>query len=135
MYELRYGRRVKYIEADQGSEFNNYLVQNYLQNPYDDNNEIKIIYSDAGDKNKMDKIERFNRTVKEKLLPILRAKFLGKERNKLNYKDIVSLIESVIRNYNLIKHSSTRRIPQYFNEKDNLYEWLNQKMKTIYVKN
>ena len=81
----------------------------------------------------MGKIERFNRTIKEKLLPILRAKFLGKERNKLIFKDLLKPIESVIRNYNLTEHSSTRRIPQYFNEQDNLYEWLKQKSRSHYV--
>ena len=34
-YDLKFNRRVKYIESDQGSEFNNYLVQAYLKNPYD----------------------------------------------------------------------------------------------------
>ena len=81
----------------------------------------------------MGKIERFNRTIKEKLLPILRAKFLGNGRKKLKFEKLVKPLESVIRNYNLKKHSSTGKAPLYFNELDNLYEWLKQKSRSHYV--
>ncbi|TYZ57450.1 hypothetical protein PybrP1_010838 [[Pythium] brassicae (nom. inval.)] len=81
------------ITTDNGSEFMNDMVQSYfkLKNITHYNNE-------AGDHTTMGKIERFNRTLKERLL-------------RLNRKTTQKLLSDTIENYNNTYHTSINATP------------------------
>lgn len=81
------------ITGDNGKEFLNETIQSYLKSK-----KIEHFNNEAGDHNTMGKIERFNRTLKQRLIKMNRA---------LTQK----LLSDVIDNYNSTYHSSTRATP------------------------
>jgi len=123
---LKYGNQVNVINSDQGSEFNNKLIQDFLK---DQNTEYR--FSDVGDKYKMGKIERFNRTLKERILDQLQARF--KVYNKPAKIDEVALIvNQQVREYNMTYHSAIGLSPNEFRQdiRNNINEYMKQKKKT-----
>lgn len=85
--------KVDIITSDNGKKFLNDSVQTYLQEK-----NIEHYNNEAGDHNTMGKIERFNRTLKQRLIKI------DKPLTK-------SLLSDVIKNYNSTFHSAINATP------------------------
>ena len=94
----------KTITSDNGSEFINKRVRAMFEK-----NDIDYYTVQAGDKNKVGKIERFNRTIKERL-----NKYFT-HREKPVWYDV---LDEVIDNYNDTIHSSIGQTPNSVNAKD-----------------
>jgi formylmethanofuran dehydrogenase subunit E-like metal-binding protein len=84
---------VNVLTTDNGSEFMNRTVQAYLKS-----NDISHYNNEAGDHGTMGKIERFNRTLKARLIKI--------DKPLTN-----KLLSDVIFNYNNTKHRSINMTP------------------------
>ena len=85
---------VKILTTDNGSEFVNKLVESYFKK-----SQIEHYNNDAGDHGTMGKIERFNRTLKQRLI-------------KLPHKLTQRLLADLIDNYNNTNHSVTKATPK-----------------------
>ena len=92
------------ITSDNGSEF----INSKTKKLFKDNN-IEYHQSEPGDKHKMGKIERFNRTIKERLNRYFTA------YGKPIWYDI---LDEVVENYNNTKHSSIGQTPYSVNAQD-----------------
>lgn len=84
---------VEVITSDNGSEFINQQVEKYFKD-----NQIEHYNSEAGDHNTLGKIERFNRTLKSRIMKMERP---------LTHK----LLKDIISNYNNTKHTSINATP------------------------
>ena len=131
---------VSNIYFDQGSEFLNYKVQDFFT--LQQEGKIEFGYNDVDDKNKMGKIERFNRTIKDKLLPLL----VGQYQINKHYQNIrgvtieqcKEILKVVVERYNDTVHSSINMSPNTFianyAHNHNL-EWRKQKTRQQKVMN
>lgn len=108
------GEPVYSITSDLGSEFVAGEVQNYLEKVG-----VKMYFANADDKNKMGKIERFHRTLKQMMAPNLEE--TGKTWSEL--------LPDIIANYNDSKHRALGKTPEEYNEKDKAKQYLNYKDK------
>ena len=113
--ELKKLKPLNEIESDQGTEYNNNIVINWCKE-----NNIKLTFSDTEDKNKMGKVERFNRTLKTKILPYLQmAHKINIHDNKpfgIDKNQFQDILNSVMLIYNNTKHRSTKVSPnEYYN--------------------
>ena len=84
---------VKNLTMDQGSEFINKRFKDLAKE-----HNIQLYYSDSGDKHKMGKVERFNRTLREKIMRYL------KTFKTLQWHD---KLYDLAQNYNNTVHSGT----------------------------
>ena len=85
--------KVEIITSDNGREFLNDTVQSFLKSK-----NIEHFNNEAGDHNTMGKIERFNRTFKQRLI-------------RMNRPLTQILVSDVIKNYNSTLHSSIGATP------------------------
>jgi hypothetical protein len=90
-------KRIHTITSDNGTEFLNRKVQKFF-----DDHDITHITCDAGDKFKMGKIERFNRTVKQRI----ENHFLA--TNSVVWYDV---LDDILQNYNNTYHSAIKMKP------------------------
>ena len=90
-----------------------------------DNNNIKYYYVDTADKHSMGLIERFNKTIKMKLI-----KIFSYNNNVIWY----NIIDDVINNYNNTIHSSINKKPIDMTEEDEIIERAKKMYKTIVIK-
>ena len=90
-------KRIHTINSDNGTEFLNRKVQKFF-----DEHDITHITCDAGDKFKMGKIERFNRTVKQRI----ENHFLA--TNSVVWYDV---LDDILQNYNNTYHSAIKMKP------------------------
>ena len=88
--------KVKFLEFDKGSEFNNNKIIEWINN-----NNIKYYFVGTADKHSMGLIERFNKTIKTKLI-----KIFSYNNNVIWY----NIIDDLINNYNTV-HSSINEKP------------------------
>jgi transposase InsO family protein len=86
--------KVEIITSDNGKEFLNKTLQEYFKS-----NNIEHFNNEPGDHNTMGKIERFNRTLKQRLIKINPPKLTQK------------LLMDVIANYNSTEHSAIKATP------------------------
>jgi len=95
--------KIKTVTTDNGSEFTAQSVKEWIEDK-----EIQLYFSDVGDKNKMGKVERVNRTIKEKM-----------ERHFLATGKVVwyNIFDDLIKNYNNTYHSSIKMTPNEVNKK------------------
>ena len=91
------GKRIHTITSDNGSEFINRKAQKFF-----DDNDITHITGDAGDKFKLGKIERFNRTIKQRI-----------ENHFLATGNVIwyDVLDSILQNYNNTFHSAIKMKP------------------------
>lgn len=85
--------KVRILTSDNGREFLNRSVQGYLKEE-----NIEHYNNEVGDHHTMGKIERFNRTLKQRL-------------TKINKVPTQKLLNQVIRNYNNTEHSTIKATP------------------------
>lgn len=85
------------LTTDKGSEFISKSFQ-----AIDEKYNVKHYYSETGDKHKMGKVERFNRTLRGKINKYLKA------NKTLNWVDV---LPQLLQNYNNTIHSSTGYAP------------------------
>ena len=91
------GKKIHTITSDNGSEFLNRKVQKF----FEDNN-ITHITGDSGDKFKLGKIERFNRTIKQRI-----------ENHFLATGNVIwyDVLDDILQNYNNTFHSAIKMKP------------------------
>lgn len=96
-------KTVTNLTTDNGSEFISKAFKKVI-----DDYQITHFFVEAGDKNKMGKIERFNRTIRDKI-----AKYLK------TYKTLrwINVIDDLMTNYNNSIHSRTGYSPNKVNNK------------------
>jgi len=94
----------KTITSDNGSEFLNRKVKALF-----DKHNITHYTSQPGDKHIMGKVERFNRTLKDRMNKVFTA--IGKP---VWY----NILNALVRNYNDTVHSATKQTPNSFTTKD-----------------
>jgi hypothetical protein len=90
-------KKINTITSDNGTEFVNRKVSKWF-----DDHQITHITCDAGDKYKVGKIERFNRTIKQRI----ENHFLA--TNNVIWYDV---LESIIQNYNHTYHRAIKMKP------------------------
>jgi len=94
----------KTITTDNGSEFINKAVKKLMEHYY-----IKYIQVQAGDKHKMGKVERFNRTIKERL---------NRYFTIIDKPIWYDVIDDIVNNYNNTVHSSIGQTPNSVTPQD-----------------
>lgn len=93
---------MKTLTTDNGSEFKKNFTAMLKKNG------IEHVLVDAGDKNKMGKIERFNRTLREKIEKYLTANHTNK---------YIDVLDDLVEGYNNTEHSSIGIEPNQVDEK------------------
>ena len=109
----------KIVESDNGNEFNNHKIKTMFH----DNNIQYIVYDKTYNEFSLGKIERFNRTIRERIKSYMKI-------NKTN--KYIDVIDRLINNYNNTIHSSINDKPKDANEKK-IYN--NEMNKAIDIKN
>ena len=110
---------IKIIESDAGNEFINSDVKKLL----DYKNIQLITFNKNYSPNAMSKVERFNKTIRDKLTNYMNAN---------NTNKYIDVIDNIIKNYNNTVHSSTNEKPInaneqkiFINETSEKYEQIN----------
>ena len=123
---------IHYVQTDQGVEFNNRLWKEYCQTK-----NIILYFTDTNDKHINGKVERFNRTIKEKLLRRCIAQYqmnrLQEGNPLITPNQLDRLLSSTTDEYNGNKHSSIQMSPNKFQEKfqeNYQQEYMIQKLKS-----
>lgn len=105
------------IETDNGSEF----VNNKIKKLFEDNNIEHLVFDKNKWKNGIAKVERFNRTIRDKITKYMKI-------NKTN--NWVNVIDKLLKNYNNTIHRSTNMKPSDADEnKIHDIEWKETKEK------
>jgi hypothetical protein len=91
------------VGTDRGSEFNKKFTS------FLDDNAVNHYQSDTGDKNKMSMVERFNRTIRDKIERYLTS------RNTNKWFDVLA---DIVENYNNTEHGTTGFAPNKVGEKE-----------------
>lgn len=86
--------KVTELTTDNGTEF----LSATAQKLFEDSN-VEYFNNEAGDHNKMSKIERFNRTIKQRLI-------------RMEHKLTLKLLADVIHNYNTTENSAIGQSPE-----------------------
>jgi hypothetical protein len=93
--ELMKLHKIDVITSDNGKEFLNAIIQKFVKE-----NNIEHFNNETGDHNTMGKIERFNRTLKQRIMRVNDSIPFTQE-----------LLNSLIRNYNNTEHSAIKQTP------------------------
>ena len=93
-----YEAEPKIIETDLGSEFNNTKIKNYLK---DNNIEIRF-FNKSESPNAISKVERFNRTIRQKITDYM---------NTNNTNKYIDVLNQLVNNYNNTIHNSIKEKP------------------------
>ena len=107
---------IKFLTTDNGTEFLNKQVTKYFKDRGIEHNT-----NDAGEHNKMGKIESFNRTIKG---------IIGKYFEQFDTVIWFDVIDKIIDNYNNSYHSSIKKAPNEMTELDEKDEINRQRIKT-----
>ncbi len=95
---LMEGRPIKVLQTDNGREFQNSTINEWLQF-----NNITIIFCEKDDKKCLGVVERFNRTIK-----LMIEKFL----TRVDSNRWIDHLQDFVQNYNSSFHSSIKNIPE-----------------------
>lgn len=110
----RTGSPVHSLTTDLGTEFTGNEFKDFFKNVG-----VELFLANAGDKNKMGKIERFHRTFKEAMIRMMHA--TNEPWNKL--------VNDVVENYNNSKHRALGHDPNEYNKEDKEKQYENYKRK------
>ena len=121
---MKSGRKPKKLQTDKGNEFFNNILKEYLKK-----HEIELYATYSDEKSSV--VERFNRTLKEKLW-----KYFTFSESNVYFKVLPQIVEA----YNNSKHRSIKEAPIKVNEKNekeiykNLYGYYKQDGNDNYIK-
>lgn len=88
---------VSWIVSDQGSEFSNLLIKKLMKEK-----NIKLVFTETGDKHPVGIIERFNRTLRERM---------ARYKTEYNTQNYIDVLPDLVEGYNKTFHTGIKEVP------------------------